>query len=351
MKRIGVVFTGHGEQFIGMGKDVYDKLRVAQEFFEQAAATADINFVKLLFASSEQEIMSIRYGYDAVYLFEVCLYQILYNKGLRPDFLAGYGIGEYAAAYASRSLSFVDGLYILNKYAQFYAEFLDDKEYTVLRIVREFDLESLEALCKEFSTDEHQAYVSAYNNKEAFYVAGHRVVIEKIQEYCINNVIRKVRIIGPEYGMHNLLVDAVAAQLKLYYHKIQCKELQIPIITNVDGVYVTTGSALESALMRKVNHRIEWLEVMKGFIGCDIILIIGPGSQLLTWFKDVYPDKEYYTITSLADIDVVSYLYEQEVAESQDVASELPSVEASKNLYEADLVNEKQSDFDIDEED
>ena len=77
-KRIGVVFPGHGDQFIGMGKDLYDELRLVQEFFEQAAGTAEINFVKLLFASSEEEILSIRYGYVANYLFEASLYEVLY---------------------------------------------------------------------------------------------------------------------------------------------------------------------------------------------------------------------------------------------------------------------------------
>lgn len=71
-KRIGVVFPGYGEQFIGMGKDLYDELRVVQEFFEQAAGSAEINFVKLLFASSDEDISSIRYSYLAIYLFEFC---------------------------------------------------------------------------------------------------------------------------------------------------------------------------------------------------------------------------------------------------------------------------------------
>ena len=123
-KRIGIVFPGYGEQYIGMGKDLYDNYRIVQEFFEQAASSSDINFVKLIFASSDEELSRVRNAYLAIFLFEVSLYELLYQKGLRPDFVAGYGIGEYAAAYATRSLSFVDAFYILNKYSQFYQEFL-----------------------------------------------------------------------------------------------------------------------------------------------------------------------------------------------------------------------------------
>ena len=287
----------------------------------------------------------------ANYLFETSLYEVLYQKGLRPDFVAGHGIGEYAAAYAARSLSFVDGLYILNKYAQFYDEFLKDKNYTALRIIREFDVESIEELCEKKSTKKEQAFVSAQNTLNAFYVAGSIKVIEKIKEYCIKEVIRKVRIIGPAYGMHSKLVDSLVELLKLYYHKIKFNDLQVPLITNVDGVYVTTAAALESAIMRKINNRILWLEVMKGFDGCDVIISVGPGTQLIEWFKEIYPDKEYHAIISMKDFAAIEYLFKPiEVSEpTTEKVSEQP-VDEKKNLYDADVVNERATDFDDDEE-
>lgn len=358
-KRIGVVFPGYGQQYIGMGKDLYDHHRMVQEFFEQAAGASDINFVKLLFASSDEEISSIRNAYLAIFLFEVSLYEILYAQGLRPDFVAGHGIGEYAAAYATRSLSFVDSFYILNKYAQFYDSFMKDKPYECLRIVREFNLEDLENLCAKKSTKTKFAYVSAENTEHAFYLAGHKDIIEKIQEYCVKNVIRKVRIIGPGYGMQGSLVDEIVDQLKLYYHKIKFTALQVPLITNVDGVYVTTSDALESAIMRKINHRIQWYEVIKGFEGCDVIISVGPGDQLIEWFQEVYPDKEYYKVETLKDFEKISaYLKKHEIEFSTNTSQEIiqqfmdKNLEKSKpkDLYEADLVNEKSSDFDIEEE-
>lgn len=362
-KRIGVVFPGYGEQFIGMGKDLYDELRIVQEFFEQAAGTAEINFVKLLFASSDEEISSIRYSYLAIYLVEASLYEVLSQKGLSPDFVAGYGTGEYAAAYATRSLSFVDGLYILNKYAQFYDEFIKNKPYSALRIVREFEIETLEELCRNSSTETEVAYVSAQNTPHAFYVAGHEQVIEKVKQYCVDETIRKVRIISPAYGMHSSLVDEVVEQLKLYYHKIKFTQLQVPLITNVDGVYVTTPDALESAFMRKINNRIQWNETIKGFAGCDVVISVGPGTQLIEWFKEVYPDKEYHIVSTLKDIEALSTMLNSisspsemiEPTSHEPVSSgpqgmDIDASEQPKSLYEADLINELPTDFDVDDE-
>jgi len=354
MKRIGVVFPGYGEQFIGMGKDLYDELRLVQERFEQAAVSSNVNYVKLLFASSDEEIFSIKLAYPSIFLLEASLFEVLYEKGLRPDFVAGYGIGEYAAAYATQSLSFIDGLYILNKYAQFYDEFIKIKEYTVLRIVREFTLESLESLCKEYSTDKKFAFVSSHNTEHGFYVAGHNNIIEKIKQYCIDSVIRKVKIIGPGYEMHSSLVDELIEQIKLYYHKIKFEPLKIPLITNVDAVYITTSDALESALMRKINNRVQWKDVMHGFSGCDVILSIGPGNQLIEWFKEEYPDKEYYTVITLQDIEKINHLFQQSENINEtpvQLVHESSTDKEAEDLYESDLINELVTDFDVDDED
>lgn len=348
-KRLGVVFPGYGEQFIGMGKDLYDESRLVQEFFEQAAGSVDINFVKLCFASSAEEISSIRNAYLAIYLFECSLYEILHQKGLRPDFVAGHGIGEYAACYASGSLSFIDGMYFINKYAQFYDDFIQHyKSYTVLRITRDFTKESLQALLDVMAKPELPAYISAQNGLEAFYIAGSLKTIEKIEQYCKDHTIRKVRDIGPEYELHGAFVDTIVEQLSLYYHKIQFKPLLVPVVTNVDGVYVTTPDALQSAMARKINNRVQWLEVMQGFVGCDVIISVGPGSQLIEWFQELYPDKEYFTVTTLKDIDTIVHLFHEELGAIESVTEQ--AEEQVKDLHEADLINELPSDYDIEDD-
>lgn len=347
VKRIGVVFPGYGEQRVGMGKELYDQSRIVQEFFEQAADSLGVNFVKLCFASSAQNLASIDHGYTALYLFECALYDLLRRQGLKPDFIAGYGIGEYAACYGAQSLSFIDGLYFLNKYAQLYADFIKQhKHYTVLRITRGFSQQSLQEVIDTLATPEYPAFIAARNGNGAFYVAGSSKTIRKLQAYCKKQVIRKVKVVGPVYELHGSLVSDLAQQLLLYYHKIQFKALQTPIITNVDGVYVTTADALQSAMMRKIDHPVVWDEVMQGFVDCDIIISVGPGKQLIEWFKQVYPDKQYVTVLTLKDIAKVVDLCAENMQQPSGQVPDLPT-----NLYEADLLNELPTDFDDESQD
>src|SRR5690606_20836996 len=126
MMKIGMVFPAQGSQFVGMGKELYDDSRIMQEYFEQASNCLDINFVKLCFASSDAELSILNHTYTSLFLVSSSLYALLKDAGIEPSIVAGYNIGEYAAMHAASSLSLPDGLYLLNKYANFYQDLLKE---------------------------------------------------------------------------------------------------------------------------------------------------------------------------------------------------------------------------------
>lgn len=361
-KTIGILFPGYGEQFVGMGKYLYDDSRMVQDLFEQASMCLNINFVQLCFASSDAEMSSIDKGYLAILLLETAIYAHLAQSGLRPDFIAGYGIGEYAAAVACKSLSFADSIYLLSKYAQIFKEFIhDNPNYAVLSLSRGFTQETLEALCKIYSTEDKKVFIAACNSDDNFVIAGDAQLINLIKEYCKEHEIRKVKELSTAYELHSPLVDAVVDRLAPYFFKIDFKSLQTPVITNVDGAYVTSSDALESSIMRRVNTPLLWNEVMNGFVGCDVLISVGPGKQLAQWAALKYPDKEIYTVENLADLQALEPFLQEHAAQFAQ-----PSLDGNEirmgachidddafaqptDLTTADLINELPGDYDIDE--
>ena len=366
-KTIGVIFSGYGQQFVTMGKDIYNDSRHVQDLFEQASMCLNINFVQLCFASSDAGMSEIDKGYLAILLTQVSIYSELAQAGLRPDFIAGYGIGEYSAAVASGSLSFADGLYLLSKYAKIFKAFVEENpQYSVLQISRGFTLQQLEGFCKELSTDDKQIFVSAHNTNQGFFIAGHVDLIEIVKEYCKLHEIRKVKELSPAYGLHNALVDSIVSTLAPYFFKIDFKPLTFPVITNVDGVYVTSPEALESAVLRRINSPILWDEVMNGFIGCEVLICVGPGKQVAEWAQLKYPDKEIYTIENLVDLLKIKKMLQenpQRIATS-DIAGQEDGtihfgvchlddeiIQLPQDLTVADEINELPGDYDVEEED
>jgi [acyl-carrier-protein] S-malonyltransferase len=362
-KTIGVIFSGYGEQFVTMGKDIYNDSRDVQDLFEQASMCLNLNFVQLSFAASDAEMSGIDKGYLAILLMQVSIYSQLAQAGLRPDFIAGYDTGEYAAAVASGSLSFADSLYLLGKYAKIFKAFVEEnRQYAVLHLPKGFTLQVLQKFCEELSTDDKQVFISAHNSDEGFYIAGHVDLIEQVKEYCKLHEIRKVKDLSVAYGLHSALVDSVLSTLSPYFFKVDFKALKFPVITNVEGVYVTSPDALESAILRRINSPILWDEVMNGFVGCEILICVGPGKQIEQWAKIKYPDKEIYTIENLGDLQKVKKMLKSD-AQQENIDELQPEiinfgvchlddeiVQVPQDLTIADEMNELPGDYDVDEE-
>ncbi len=367
---MGVIFSGYGQQSVTMGKDVYDASRHVQDLFEQASMCLNINFVQLCFASSDAEMSEIDKGYLAILLLQVSFYSELAKLGLQPDFIAGYGIGEYAAAVACGSLSFADGLYVLSKYAKIFKEFVQQHPYyAVLQLQKGFTHASLAQVCEQLSTADKKIYIAAHNTEHGFYVAGHADIIAELKNYCKINEIRKVKEVGIGYGLHSQIADPIVQALSPYFFKIDFKPLKVPVITNVDAAYVTSPDALESAILRRMNAPIIWDEVMDGFIGCQVLICVGPGMQVAQWAGEKYPDKLIYTVQNQADLATIAQLLHDDLLEGHH--DPLPNgadneiafgvchldddaagvVRVPVDLTIADEMNELPDDYDVDEED
>lgn len=347
--KIGIIFPGYGQQYITMGKDVYDSTRLMQEFFEQASLISDINYVKLMFADSDSQIAKIEHAYGAIYLLECSLYAILKEKGLRPEFVAGYGIGESAAMYASGALSFEDGLYLLQKYAMLVKQFSEQFEnYNVLHIPKGLSTQELEELLSQDVSQGERLYISAFNTDKDHCVAGTKVAIDHIEELCERMEFKKVKRYSYEAELHSDILAPVFDQLKMYFHKVVFKDLQVPLITNVDGAYITTADSAEAASLRRITEPVLWKEVMDGFVGCDVIISVGPGDQLVKWAAQMYPDKKIMQVITLEDIQIIADMIAQE---DQPSAAILDLQEAGATLHDIDEMNELLAQEEDDEED
>ena len=50
------VFPGQGAQFVGMGKDLYDKSPIAKEMFEKANTILNFRITDLMFSGTDEDL-------------------------------------------------------------------------------------------------------------------------------------------------------------------------------------------------------------------------------------------------------------------------------------------------------
>jgi len=319
-KKIGVVFSGFGSQFVGMAKDVYDDSRYVQEYFEEAYNCLGLNFVKLCFASSDEEISKVSHAYLAIFLADISLYSLLQELGVQPDVIAGYGIGRYAALFVAGGFTFPDGLYLLNKYSNFYQEFLEHKHNLKMIAITGLALRKMRVLCAEIAGEQGSLFVAAVHSDDSQLVVGQAKLVNKLElalAVISDQIIIKDLPLG--WGLNSELAQEFVTNFKIYLAKVDFKDLKIPVLSNLNGKIISSGKAVKKELVDCELNPIMWQKVVQGLAGCDIIIEVGPGHLLAQDLQKTYPDKIVLVLNKKDDIIKIKALV---VSNQQDTSYE-----------------------------
>lgn len=300
--KIGIIFPGYGNQFVGMGKAFYDNSRIMQEHFEQAASCLDKNFVKLCFASSENNLAELENAYISLFLLSLSLADILKEKGIQPALVAGRDIGEYAALAAARGLSLPDAVYLLRKYAKLYSDFLKEKKVEGVRI-RNCDGQDLKKICQNCANGNNVATVAVHEGFFQSIVTGTVASISCVKkgiEDAQCGPVEQVKIGG---GLHSHLMDDVLKTMKQYLEKVDFKSIKTPFVASVTGQALNEGDKLRAALMQQIHAPLQWKKVLDSFAFCDVLVIAGPAQELQKQIQKELPDKKVIAIAGPNDMN------------------------------------------------
>ncbi|MCD6376678.1 MAG: ACP S-malonyltransferase, partial [Caldisericaceae bacterium] len=104
------IFPGQASQFVGMGKDLYEQFETARKIFDRADEILDFGLKKVCFEGPEEELKLTYITQPAIFVHSLAVYYLLKEKGMEVQGMAGHSLGEYSALVAASSLSFEDGL-------------------------------------------------------------------------------------------------------------------------------------------------------------------------------------------------------------------------------------------------
>ena len=105
MGKIAFVFAGQGAQHSGMGLDYYEQNDTAKEIFERAEKERSKTLLQC-FYSDEAVLKETRNTQPCMFAFEVAIAQALIEKGVTPDVVAGFSLGELSALAVAGAASF-----------------------------------------------------------------------------------------------------------------------------------------------------------------------------------------------------------------------------------------------------
>ncbi|MBD3231787.1 ACP S-malonyltransferase [Candidatus Dependentiae bacterium] len=320
--KIGMIFPGQGAQYLGMGKEFYDKERLVQELFEEASQCLDQNFVRLCFASSEKELCQTINAQTSIFLVSAAIYVLLNKKyEIVPDIVAGHSLGEYSAIFAAKGLSFPDTLYLLKKRSLFMEEATKNTKGGMLAVFGMAE-EELKYICDRYDNSynsSHVAEIVNYNSPQQLVISGTTSELEKIQQDLKKDKIKSI-MLNVSGAFHSRLMKDSEKDFAQYMLKVDFNNLDIPLINNLDAKIIQKQQEVKDSLIKQLSSPILWWQSMQHLKDCDLIIEVGPGDKLSKILKKEWPDKNIVSINTLNNLaDVLSSLDKKlELSEHED---------------------------------
>jgi [acyl-carrier-protein] S-malonyltransferase len=281
------VFPGQGAQFIGMGKDLYDKSEKARDLFENANSILGFRITDLMFSGTDEDLKQTRVTQPAIFLHSTILTAILGNS-FRPDMVAGHSLGEFSALVANKTLTFEDGLRLVSKRAVAMQKACEKTPSTMAAILG-LDDKIIEEVCE--SIDE-VVVPANYNSPGQVVISGSNEGIDKAIALLQGKGAKRAIKLSVGGAFHSPLMEPARLELEEAIEHTTFNKPLCPVYQNVNALPSTDPSIIKLNLVSQLTSPVRWTQSVINMIagGATSFMEVGPGCVLSGLIKKVSRD-------------------------------------------------------------
>ena len=298
MGKIAFIFSGQGAQYSGMGKELYDFSPAAKAVYDMADNVRE-GTSKQCFEGSTEELCKTVNTQPCVFTADLAAAYALVERGIKPDCVAGFSLGEIAALAFSKMLSDEEAFKLVCKRGE-----LMDKAATenpgAMAAVMKITPQQVEEICSKFD----KTYPVNYNSPAQTVVA---TTSENADKFCeaVKEARGRAKLLAVSGAFHSPFMAEAADGLAEYMENVDFSQPETVIYSDVTAKpYEGDYKALVKA---QVESPVKWQTIVENMVadGVDTFIEVGVGKTLTGLVKRINGDVKAFKVETPADIEAL----------------------------------------------
>jgi [acyl-carrier-protein] S-malonyltransferase len=305
--RLALIFPGQGSQYLGMGRDLYQRYPEARAVFDEADELLGLELSKLCFEGPEEELHDTINTQPAILTTSLATLEALKGRHHVQEiaFAAGHSLGEYSALVASDHISFADAVRLVRERGRLMKTAGENRPggmVAVLGLEAEVVDEACQLAGEETGT---VVQVANYNSPGQIVISGEQKGLEKAMKLVKYKGARRVVRLAVSIASHSPLMESAAQGLRQVMATLVFQETRLPVVANVTAEPLGSPEEVQEELVKQLVSPVEWIDSVRYMLnhGVTTFVEIGPGDVLTQLIKRIDPEVARINVGDVAGVE------------------------------------------------
>ena len=299
MTKVAFMFPGQGSLEEGMGREIAEAVPAAMEVYRVGSEAAGIDLLKLCFDTPLAQMVETEVQQPALVATSLAINEAILSRGIKPDYVIGHSVGEFAALAAARSLPAAEAVALVRERGLAMAAAAREQPGTMAAILGLAD-EVVESLCRKIA----DVWPANYNCPGQVVVSGRAGAVDECCEEAEQAGARRAIRLRVSGAFHSPLVERAAERLRPAIEKANFKEPLAPFMSTVTAKLEEVGR-YRTLLVEQLTAPVRFTQAARELIrdGVTIFVEVGPGNVLSGLLKRIDKNVKTFSVNNVRSLE------------------------------------------------